>query len=165
MLSFHLPFIFHLSQKLRRRFTIFRVHLHRCRCQKWCQYLIFDFGQDMKFYLLFRVNFLYSKVVFLKIRVNLCRVNFQYLNSVMERSFPINKVGVINHWLLRKIDKKVSNNLFFNMNPLDAYFINQFHNPGKSTFVNAREKRAAMSFQRIHRARSCEKSRELAPWF
>ena len=36
---FHLPLIFHLSQKLRRRFTIFRVHLHRCRCQK------FNFGQ------------------------------------------------------------------------------------------------------------------------
>ena len=26
------------------------------------------------------------------------------------------------------------------MNPLDAYFINHFHNPGKLTFVNAREK-------------------------
>ena len=50
------------------------------------------------------------------------------------------------------------------MNPLDAYFINHFHNPGKLTFVNASEKRAAMSFQRIHRARSCEKSRELVPW-
>ena len=34
----------------------------------------------MKFYLLFRVNFLYSKIVFHKIRVNLSRVNFQYLN-------------------------------------------------------------------------------------
>ena len=49
------------------------------------------------------------------------------------------------------------------MNPLDAYFINHFHDPGKLTFVNAREERAAMSFQRIHRARSCEKSRVLVP--
>ena len=57
----------------------------------------------------------------------------------------------------------MSFNLFFNMNPLDAYFINHFHDPGKLTFVNARGKRAAMSFQRIHRARSCEKSRELVP--
>ena len=31
----------------------------------------------------------------------------------------------------------MSSNLFFNMNPLDAYFINQSHNPGKLTFVNA----------------------------
>ena len=51
----------------------------------------FDFGQDnpinfllMKFYLLFRVNFLYSKVVFNLIRVNWNRVYFQYLNF-MER--------------------------------------------------------------------------------
>ena len=28
-------------------------------------------------------------------------------------------------------------NLLFNMNPLDAYFINQSQNPGKLTFVNA----------------------------
>ena len=33
----------------------------------------------MKFYLLFCVNSLYSKVVFHFIRVNLSRVNFQYL--------------------------------------------------------------------------------------
>ena len=26
--------------------------------------------------------------------------------------------------------------MFFNMNPLGAYFINQSHNPGKLTFVN-----------------------------
>ena len=32
------------------------------------------------------------------------------------------------------------------MNPLDAYFINQSHNPGKLTFVKVsfREKRAAI---------------------
>ena len=85
-ISFPFPVIFHLSQKLRRRFTIFRVHLHRYRCQTWCQ-LSFEFfwiqcwnkfvpvvttncvlialiSFVMKFYLLFRVNFLYSKVVF-----------------------------------------------------------------------------------------------------
>ena len=40
----------------------------------------------------------------------------------------------------------MSSNLFLNMNPLDAYFINQSHNPGKLTFVNASfwEKRAAI---------------------
>ena len=40
----------------------------------------------------------------------------------------------------------MSSNLFFNMNPLDAYFINQSHNPGKLTFVNASfwEKRTAI---------------------
>ena len=42
----------------------------------------------MKFYLLFRVNFLSSKLVFHEIHVNLSRVNFQYLNF-MERQFPI----------------------------------------------------------------------------
>ena len=31
----------------------------------------------------------------------------------------------------------MSSNLFFDMNPLDAYFINQSLNPGKLTFVNA----------------------------
>ena len=37
-------------------------------------------------------------------------------------------------------------NLFFSMNTVDAYFINQSHNPGKLTFVNVsfREKRAAI---------------------
>ena len=35
-----------------------------------------------------------------------------------------------------KIDKKFSSNLFFNMNPLSAYFVYQSHNPGKLTFVN-----------------------------
>ena len=45
----------------------------------------------MKFYLLFGVNFLYSKLVFHEIRVNLSRVNFQYL-SFMERFFSYNKV-------------------------------------------------------------------------
>ena len=55
-------------------------------------------------------------------------------------------LGVINHWLCRQIDKKMSSDLFFNMNPLDAYFINQSHNPGKLTFVNASfwEKRTAI---------------------
>ena len=38
----------------------------------------------MKFYLLFRINFLYLKVIFRWFRVNLSRVNFQYLNF-MER--------------------------------------------------------------------------------
>ena len=31
----------------------------------------------------------------------------------------------------------MSSNLFFDVNPLDAYFINQSHDPGKLTFVNA----------------------------
>ena len=37
-------------------------------------------------------------------------------------------------------------NLFFDMNPLDTYFVNQSHNPGKLTFVNASfwEKRTAI---------------------
>ena len=41
---------------------------------------------------------------------------------------------------------KMSSNLFFDMNPLDNYFVNQSHNPGKLTFVNASfwEKRTAI---------------------
>ena len=41
---------------------------------------------------------------------------------------------------------KMSSNLFFDMNPLDTYFVNQSHNPGKLTFVNASfwEKRTAI---------------------
>ena len=79
--------------------------------------------------------------------------------------------GVINHWLRRH---KISGDLFFNMNPLCAYFINQSYHPGKQTFVNASfwGKRAAVqatsSFQKHiqrHRARSCEETRELVPWF
>ena len=40
----------------------------------------------------------------------------------------------------------MSSNLFFSMNPLDACFISQSHNPGKLTFVNVSfwEKRAAI---------------------
>ena len=40
----------------------------------------------------------------------------------------------------------MSSNLFFDMNPLDTYFVNQSHNPGKLTFVNASfwEKRTAI---------------------
>ena len=40
----------------------------------------------------------------------------------------------------------MSSNLFFDMNPLDAYFNSQSHNPGKLTFVNASfwEKRTAI---------------------
>ena len=40
----------------------------------------------------------------------------------------------------------MSSNIFFSMNPLDACFINQSHNPGKLTFVNVSfwEKRAAI---------------------
>ena len=47
--------------------------------------------------------------------------------------------GVISHWLRRQIDKKfplIFSSMFFNMNPLGAYFIYQSHNPGKLTFVN-----------------------------
>ena len=40
----------------------------------------------------------------------------------------------------------MSSNLFFDINPLDTYFVNQSHNPGKLTFVNASfwEKRTAI---------------------
>ena len=61
------------------------------------------------------------------------------------------QLGVINHWLRRH---KISCDLFFNMNPLCAYFINQSYHPGKQTFLNASfwEKRAAvqatLSFQK-----------------
>ena len=62
------------------------------------------------------------------------------LLSLGHSSFPIwsKQLGVINHWLRRQIDKKkMSSDLFFNLNPLDAYLINQSLNPGKLTFVNA----------------------------
>ena len=60
------------------------------------------------------------------------------------------QLGVINHWLRWQIDKKCPLIIFFNMNPLDAYFINKLHNPGKLTFDNASfcGKRAA-----VHRLR------------
>ena len=44
---------------------------------------------------------------------------------------------MINHWLRRQIDQKMSSNLFLDMNLLDAYFINKTYSPGKLTFVNA----------------------------
>ena len=61
------------------------------------------------------------------------------LLSLGHLSFPIwsKQLDVINHLLRRQIDKKMASDLFFNLNPLDAYLINQSLNPGKLTFVNA----------------------------
>ena len=54
------------------------------------------------------------------------------------------------------------------MNPLGTYFINQSHNPGKLTFVNAaavHRLRRPFNFDciHIHRVRSCKESGELVP--
>ena len=54
--------IYPLSQKLRQRFTIFLKFVSSCHHQLCVNRV--NFLYYMKFYLLFRVNFLYSKVVF-----------------------------------------------------------------------------------------------------
>ena len=74
------------------------------------------------------------------------------LLSLGHSSFRIwlKQQGVINYWLRRPIDKNFLlfyfNLFFFDMNPLGAYFINQYHSQGELTFLNASfwEKRAAV---------------------
>ena len=112
--SFHLPFILHLSQSQGKGLQYFQfIFILVAVRSDTCQYLL-HYPKHMtgfcsvlnscassvarnlfwlspptvsplisfiaKFYLLFHVNFLYSKVVFHQICINLSPANFQYLN-------------------------------------------------------------------------------------
>ena len=70
------------------------------------------------------------------------------LLSLGHLSFRIwsKQLGVITHRLRRQIAEKCPLIFSSSINPLDTYFVNQSHNPGKLTFVNASfwEKRTAI---------------------